>query len=125
MAPFVTVDTSQWPTALVTFRTEPNDMQEFETYLQQLDNLYNKKSRFNLVFDATEIGSLPMLYLMKQITHMRQNEKLSQQWIYKAAIIFNQQITLQLIDFLLHLSKPVVPVKCFPTFEDAFEWLYV
>ena len=54
MTDFAVFDVSKWPNVHIKLTGVPENLEEFEDYLEGFDLLYGKKKKFNLIIDSSD-----------------------------------------------------------------------
>jgi len=131
-ASFVEFDYANWPTVVIRFTGQPKDDEDFHQYLEEIDRLYahieqqqpgNQPSlKAALIFDASQVQSMGIKYMYQQAQHMRTNRPKTKRCLSRASVVCLSVITRRLIDLVMSLCRPEIPVQTFEQLSLAQEW---
>ena len=124
MSNFAKFDVRKWPTVYVNLKGSPKDVEEFEDYLQGFDMLYEKKRKFNLIVDASNLGKMSMYYVTRQAFHMHSSESKARKYVDRIGIVIVTKKITQLLNILFSMKKPACEVKIFKNIADAESWVF-
>ena len=123
MTEFAVFDVGKWPIVNVKLSGIPEDMTEFEDYLKGFDLLYERKRKFSLVIDSTDIGSISAYYIARQAFHMHSNEDNTKKYVKKVFLIITSVSVRKLLNGLFQMRKPVCEVEIFKCLDDCHQWI--
>lgn len=123
MTDFAVFDVSKWPDVYIKLSGVPENLEEFEDFLEGFDLLYGKKRRFNLIIDSSDIGNVSMYYIARQAFHMHRNEEKTREYVGKVALVITTDFMTTLLNTLFSLRKPACKVEIFKSIEEASEWV--
>lgn len=123
MTDFAVFDVRKWPIVNVKLSGVPEDMTEFEDYLKGFDLLYERKRKFSLIIDSTDIGSISAYYIARQAFHMHSNEDNTKKYVKKVALIITSVSVKKLLNGLFQMRKPVCEVEIFKCLDDCHQWI--
>ena len=90
--------------------TIKND-EEFEDFLNQWRQLYQRKTGFSFIFDTREVGYVKMKYALKMANFIKELKKENKQYLKRSAIITGNWWTRLLLKMIFTLQTPVAPVE--------------
>jgi hypothetical protein len=108
---------------IVRFKGFPKDDEECVAYLKLMDEVYDKKKKFVILYDARQIGWLSLKHIKMQAAFMREKEHLTRQFMISAAIVLNSFAAKTVVGTLLKVRKPAAPCEIFTSVEDAKNFL--
>jgi len=123
MTDFAVFDVSKWPNVHIKLTGVPENLEEFEDYLEGFDLLYGKKKKFNLIIDSSDIGNVSMYYIARQAFHMHSNEEKTKEYVGKVALVITADLMTTLSNVLFSIRKPVCKINTFKSVEKAEEWV--
>lgn len=123
MTEFAVFDVGKWPIVNVKLSGVPEDMIEFEDYLKGFDLLYEKKRKFSLIIDSTEIGAISAYHIARQAFHMHSNENNTKKYVKKVALIITSDSIRKLLNGLFQMRSPVCEVEIFKCLDDCYQWI--
>lgn len=113
---FANYDTSSFPIVKVIIEGLPQN-NEFESFLTQWVELYNREQNFILIFDVRNLGLISPKYCIKMSLFIYQLKKREIQYLQKSIILINDTRVKRLLDFIFILQKPVADVFIINTEE--------
>lgn len=119
---FVKIDKSCWPVVAIRFEEHPKDEQEFDQFLNSIEELYSKEEPIWFIFETVGIGLNPK-YISKMIKFMNENDNLTKQFMQKCAVIVSKDSVRIVINFILTVAKPSGDIQCFSDFDKGWSWL--
>ena len=123
MTDFAVFDVKKWPDVHIKLTGVPQNLEEFEDFLEGFDLLYGKKRKFNLIIDSSDIGNVSMYYISRQAFHMHINEENTKKYVGKVALVITADFMTTLLNTLFLIRKPVCKVEIFKSVGDAEEWV--
>lgn len=97
---------------------------EFINYINDFDYIFNKKNKFKLIFDLSEISIKDALYIKPNIIYMNKNKNNTNKFLIKSTIIINNDTILKIINnLILSIYKPIKPNIIVNNLNEAFEYL--
>lgn len=132
---FVNVQTyniNSIPLVVLSVKSTPTTQAEFDEYSNMLQNIFNWKTRFYILFDIRNITSLPKMdFVYQQVQFMKNTEHLSKQYIIKVGVVVGNIVAKYLIELLFMLREPVCPTiicddvnEFFSTISNSNESIY-
>lgn len=104
-------DTSNYPDVKVKLRRNIENNEQFELFLQDWLNLYNKKQNFTLDFDATEVGFVSIRYAYKMSNFIKKlKNDYDVQYLKESNITVSSFYIKSLLNFIFFLQEPVCPI---------------
>jgi hypothetical protein len=86
---------------------------EIEKFMYEMNCIYDKYQKFNLLFDATQVGFVPMKHLKKISKFFQEKDDETKEKVRKCAIVVKYTIFKNMVNFALSLKTPVCEVKTF------------
>lgn len=115
-------DRSEFPVISIHFTGEKETKENFELYLQELGNNYERKEKFALVFELTNAPLPNVKYQLKQAAWMKESEPLIKKYCYGVAYVIPGAIMRNVLKFIFSIQKNPVQFKVFSTFEEGEVW---
>ena len=94
----------------VTLNSQVENDKDFDDFLLQWLNLYNKKRMFTLIFDTSNVGFIPLIYSLRMSVFIGNLKKQKHQFLDKSIILVNSNIVKHMLDFIFMIQAPVAPV---------------
>lgn len=114
---FSNYDTTSFPIVKVTIEGLPQN-NEFDMFLSNWLDLYNRNENFTLLFDIRRLGIINIKYCIKMSLFIYQLKKRETQYLQKSIILINDNRVKRLLDFIFILQKPVADVFIIYTEES-------
>lgn len=114
---FSNYDTTYFPIVKVTIEGLPQN-NEFDMFLSNWLELYNRNENFILLFDIRRLGIINIKYCIKMSLFIYQLKKKEIQYLQKSIILINDNRVKRLLDFIFILQKPVADVFIIYTEES-------
>ena len=92
---------------------------EIEKFMYEMNCIYDKYEKFNLFFDATQVGFVPMKHLKKISKFFQEKDDETKEKVKKCAIVVKYIIFKNMVNFALSLQTPVCEVKTFSDRNQA------
>jgi len=86
---------------------------EIEKFMYEMNCIYNKYNKFNLLFNATQVGFVSMKHLKKISKFFQEKDDETKEKVRKCAIVVKYTIFKNMVNFALSLKTPVCEVKTF------------
>ena len=83
---------------------------DFNTFLNEWRELYEKKKNFIFIFDTSNVGFIPIKYSIQMSLFIKKLKKEKHQYLQKSIIYVNNNIVKRMLDFIFMLQPPVAPV---------------
>lgn len=84
--------------------------QDFLNFLGEWLELYKNQKDFLFIFDAKNVGYIPIKYSFKMSAFIKALKKQPYQYLKKSIIVINNKFTKILLDFIFMIQPPVAPV---------------
>jgi hypothetical protein len=91
---------------------------EFDEFLQNWLQLYDRNQNFILLFDIRNIGDINIKYCFKMSLFIRSIRKQNPQYLQKSIILINNDKIKRLLDLIFTLQSPVADVFIINTEES-------
>jgi cytochrome c biogenesis factor len=101
----------------ITFESSATNS-EFDNYLEQYKNLYNRNEIFTVIFDARKISNLSPSQIFKKAALMQSMKAIHKKHLKHFYVIANSKYTLNIIKSMFSIIKPVVPYNIYNTIEE-------
>ena len=108
---------------VIRFHRLPEQDEELKVYFTAIDDIYNKKKTFCMLYDVSAIGLLPFHVLQQQATFMRQHEVETAKYVKRCAVVVSSVAIRMAINGLFAIKKPACDVQFFTQILDAQAWL--
>ncbi|MEN0048625.1 MAG: STAS/SEC14 domain-containing protein [Bacteroidota bacterium] len=122
MKPYATFDRDQLPIITIHFTGEKENDENFQAYLQELENNYDRKEMFSLIFELTNAPLPKMKYQLQQAEWMKKNEEKIQTYCHGVAYVIPGLLMRNVLKFIFSVQKNPVPFKVFSTLEEGEVW---
>ncbi|MEM8526165.1 MAG: STAS/SEC14 domain-containing protein [Bacteroidota bacterium] len=122
MQAYATFDRSQRPIITIHFTGAKETDENFQLYLQELDNNYAPKEQFALIFELSKAPLPNLKYQLQQAEWMQQNQDKIQTYCYGVAYIIPSMIMRNVLKFIFSVQKNPVPFKVFSTLAEGERW---
>ena len=83
---------------------------DFNTFLNEWRELYEKKKNFIFIFDTSNVGFIPIKYSIQMSLFIKKLKKEKLQYLQKSIIYVNNNTVKRMLDFIFMLQPPVAPV---------------
>lgn len=107
----------------VTFVRDPTGVQEFDTFIDALTNLYAKKKKFTLLFDTSKFGDVPEEYRSRVGAWIDNNRENAKMYLEKSAVLIGNPLLRNVIKLICMVHKPASPVKFCSTLRECVVYL--
>jgi len=101
----------------ITFESSATNS-EFDDYLEQYKNLYNRNETFTVIFDARKISNLSPSQIFKKAALMQSMKTIHKKHLKHFYVIANSKYTVNIIKSMFSIIKPVVPYNIYNTIEE-------
>jgi len=91
---------------------------EFDEFLQNWLQLYNRQEPFLFLFDIRDLGDISIKYCFKMSLFIRSIRKQNPQYLQKSVILINNNKVKRLLDLIFTLQSPVADVFIINTEEN-------
>jgi hypothetical protein len=109
--PFANVDASVFPAIRISFIGSLADDNDFQMLLGQWSVLYSLKKPFTLIFDTTQMGSVPVSYCAKMALFIRKMREESKKYLKRTIVLLDSTLVANLLKTVLSIQGPVCPVS--------------
>ena len=99
--------------------TNIDNICEIDQFMYEMNYVYDKYNKFNLVFDATQVGFVPMKDLTKISKFFQEKDDITKEKVEKCAIVVKYTIFKNMVNFALSLKTPVCKVETFSDRNQA------
>lgn len=123
MQKYATVDTAQFPTVRIAFTGNKANDENFDTYLQETRQLYDRQQQLAIIFDATNAVVPALKYQKQQADWLKDNKSLMENYCKGTAYVIPNAIIRTVLKAIFSFQKQPVPYKVVGTVEDATDWV--
>lgn len=104
-------DTTNFPVVNVKFKNNINNDQEFDRFLEEWLELYERKEDFIFNFDTTDVGFVSIRYGYKMSNFIKKLKKdYPIQYLKESTIQVSSMYVKGLLKFIFFLQEPVCPI---------------
>ena len=107
---FAKFNYTMWPTVSINLEGPIGGEDDFNLFLFQWENLYERKESFKLIFDVRKFGMPSPYYALKMTVFIEKLRRKYPQYLEKSIIILNSGYIKYLINFMFLIQPPVAPV---------------
>ncbi|MEL6945876.1 MAG: STAS/SEC14 domain-containing protein [Bacteroidota bacterium] len=122
MQPYAVFDRGHLPLITIYFTGEKENDENFQAYLKELENNYDRKEPFALIFELTNAPLSKMKYQLQQAEWMKNNKEKIQTYCHGVAYIIPGALMRNVLKFIFSVQKNPVPFKVFSTLEEGEVW---
>lgn len=97
--------------------------EDFKKYEIKMDELYNKKKNFYLIFDLLEVGNVNLGLVFKQAKYMMERTELNKKFLVGSVILVKSTVVKGIINMIFSIKKPVSPNLVTDSFQSGLEYL--
>lgn len=119
---YATFDRSEFPVVSIHFTGEKETEANFQLYLDELGNNYEKREQFALIFELSKAPLPNMKYQLKQAAWMKENEPLIKKYCYGVAYVIPSAVMRNVLKFIFSVQQNPVEFKVFSTYEEGKTW---
>ena len=94
----------------ITLNSQVENDKDFDDFLLQWLNLYNKKRMFTFIFDTSNVGYIPLIYSLRMSAFIGNLKTQKHQFLDKSIILINSNIVKHMLEFIFMIQAPVAPV---------------
>jgi len=94
-----------------------------DKYLNDISQVYENRHPFILLYDATQIGRIPITLINKQALFMRKYDNITKDYLLRCAVILTSEWARASLKLLFTLKPAACPLRTFSTVQDAKQWL--
>ena len=123
MKPYAKVDSSQIPFIAITFTGEKSTDENFQKYLQDLENCYDDRNKLFMLFDASQAVIPKMAHQKKQALWISQHWKLIQTYCVGTAYIIPNLVLRSVLKMIFSFQNQPSPYKIFSGRIEAEKWI--
>ena len=116
---FAEFNESQFPIVKITLNNRIENNEDFNNFLNGWLKYYQQKKEVVFLFDATNVGYIPITYCFKMSTFIRELKQLDKQYLQRSFIVANSWIVKSLLRIIFSIQSPVAPVYIIRTQELA------
>ena len=119
---YASIDTGLFPIVKVTYQGFEPTMEEFNEYLNELLEIYNRKKHFVLIFDASKAKYLKAELRVEQGKWIEKNQNLIKQYCLGNSFVISNPIIKIVFNCILAVKPPPVNYAVFSHIHNASEW---
>lgn len=118
---FADFDRENFPIVKVTLNGKPNNNEEFKSFLDEWDKLYEEKNDFIFLFDTENVSNPDIKYSIKMSQYIKNLRKKDYQYLQKSIILINRNKVRWMLDFIFEVQPPVADVYLIDTKKFTFD----
>ena len=107
---FAEFDETQFPIIKIIMNNKIDNEEDFNNFLNGWLSYYQQKKEVIFLFDATNVGYIPIKYCFKMSTFIKELKQLDKQYLQRSFIIANSWIVKSLLRIIFTMQSPVAPV---------------
>ncbi len=123
MQEYAEFDRSAFPIVKVRFTGATAQDDNFERYLQGLQDSYAPKERLAIIFDADQVGVPGLRYQQRQAQWLKDNETLMQTFCAGTAYVIPNLLIRNILKAIFAFQKQPVPYSVCSTMAEAEDWV--
>ncbi|WP_375579889.1 STAS/SEC14 domain-containing protein [Marivirga tractuosa] len=123
MKPYALVDSSRKPIITVTFTGEKSTDENFQQYLEDLENCYDDRKALAIIFDASKAVIPKSSLQKKQAFWISQHWKMIQTYCRGTAYVTPNMAIRAVLKMIFSFQNQPVPYKIFSNSEEAESWI--
>jgi hypothetical protein len=108
---------------MVRFSGCPTCDGDVDTYLSDLNDVYEQEKKFVLLYDARNIGNITPKVMWRQASFMRKKDSHTKRLVTKCAIVLSSPLARKLLDTLFVIKPPACPLEVFDCIDEAKKYL--
>jgi hypothetical protein len=121
---FYNIDVRCFPKVRINFNSsQPLNMEEFQTFLNDMTQLYLRQQRFSILFDTRKMSMLPLKYLKGISNWMKKYREEAKRYLEKTAILVSSSTVRFFMKSLFLIVPPSAPNQVCGTLRQAVEYL--
>lgn len=113
-------DLSNFPIVKVKLIGKIENDNDFKSFTQEWENLYNYNENFIMIFDTSEIGYVNLKYCFLLSYFIKKLKKRNPQYLSFSLIYTPSSYIERLLRFIFYLSSPIAPVYIIKNLEDNY-----
>jgi len=117
----VSFDLEKWPVVFVKFHRANNKNNNIDEFLQKWQTLYSYKTQFDMIFDAREISSFSIKYILKISKFMMKVRKYNPQYCKNTIMVVKKQYIKTLLDTVFSFQKPFTKYYLYMTQNENLD----
>jgi hypothetical protein len=103
---FANFDLSNWPLVIVKCNELKNN-DDFDFFLQRLENLGNAKQNYSVILDARNASNIGLTNAYSAIRFVKRIKQIHPQYLQNTLIIYNNSYLYYLLNIVLSIQTPV------------------
>lgn len=108
--------------AIIHFKRNIEDDDEFASFLCDCDSLYETKSKFVLYIDPSNLTYVSPTYIYGIATYMKENEKNTKKYVSSLGIMVRSSIVRGIIEAIKKIKTPTIPWNLISSDETYKNW---
>lgn len=122
MKPYARFEQTDFPIVVVRFTGAKAEDQNFEAYLEDLHQAYQRREPFTYIFDASNAALPGFKYQKMQADWLRNNEQLMKEYCLGTAYVIPNPLIRNVLKGILALQQQPVPHHVASNEVEAREW---
>lgn len=107
---FAEFDRNRFPLVKVTLNNTPESKEDFQSFLDQWNELYENQRDFYFLFDTRNVGLPHIKYSIRMAQFIKELRNRPHQYLQQSIILINNNKIKWMLDFIFTLQPPVAPV---------------
>ena len=113
-------DLTKFPLVYIKLIGKIENDNDFKSFTQEWENLYNYNENFIMIFDTSEIGSVNIKYCFLLSYFIKKLKKKDPQHLLFSLIYTPSSYIEKLLRFIFYLTSPIAPVYIIKNNEDSY-----
>lgn len=123
MAAYAEIDTAHFPVVTVTFTGEHANTENFQQYLDELENAYTLGPQLGIVFDATHAVLPKLQFQNMQAQWLRTHSEMIREKCVGTAYVITKPVLRTMLKLIFALQQQPSPYVVSPSLADAGKWV--
>lgn len=123
MKPYAIVDSAKMPIVTVTFTGENSTDENFQQYLDDLENSYEDRKSITIIFEASQAVIPKLSHQKKQALWISKHWKMIQTYCRGTAYVIPNMAIRAVLKMIFSFQNQPAPYKVFSTLEEAENWV--
>tara|TARA_B100000575_G_C23087628_1_gene626876 strand:- start:287 stop:724 length:438 start_codon:yes stop_codon:yes gene_type:complete len=107
---FAEFDRNRFPLVKVILNNTPESDEDFQSFLDQWNELYQNQRDFHFLFDTRNVGFPHIKYSIRMAQFIKELRNRPHQYLQQSIILINNNKIKWMLDFIFTLQPPVAPV---------------
>ena len=120
---YAIVETDEFPMVTVKFTGNAANQDNFSTYLAELKEIYAKKQKLAILFDASLAVFPGITYQKQQALWLKENEDLMKEYCLGTAYVIPNLIIRNVLKAIFKFQKQPIPYYVSSEISEAEDWI--